>query len=390
MRNSKNIIILAVVTILFILAALFNRQSSHEITGSGNKVFPELFSRINDVSHINLQQKEDTTTLIKENEVWLVKQSDNYPAAVNKVRELLMGVAHLVRVEPKTQKPENYAKLGVQDVNADDSTSKQITIIAGKDEYLADMIIGNEKPARGDTTKLEYYIRETNTPLTWLVEGTLPKQWEPKIWLDTDIISIERDRIQQVRVTHSDGEVTYIHRDNPETRDFTLDSLLENEKILAPYEVNNIATTFTTMRFESVVSEANTTLSSQQPAFTAVLTSFDGLEITMQSYKEGDNYLSRYSARYNEPHAKRYKEALDTLATENESATPTDDAHQNMPKTNLQLKDALAVNAEVENYNKRWKGWLYQLPNFRNVNISKRKVDLLNRNKEKEEILRSH
>jgi len=390
MRNSKNIIILAAVTILFVLATLFSRQSGPEITGSGNKVYPELFPRINDVSYIKIQQKDGSTTLAKVNDLWTVKESDNYPAAINQVRELLMGVSHLVRVEPKTQKPENYAKLGVQDADAEDSTSKQITIIAGEDKKLADLIIGNEKPARGDADKSEYYLREVSESLSWLAEGSLPKQWEPKTWLDTDVISLERDRIQQVRVTHADGEITYIHRDKPETRDFTLDGLLEDEKILAPYEVNNIATTFTTMRFEDVVSEAKTTPPSSQPEFTAVLTSFDGLEITMVSYKDGENYLSRYTAGYNEAHAMQAKQALEKSATETESAAPADNAHENMPSTAVKLKDAAAVNEEVAQYNKRWKGWLYQLPNFRNVNVSKRKADLLGRNKEKQDILQSH
>jgi len=390
MRNSKNIIILAAVAILFILATLFSRQSGPQITGSGDKVYPDLFSRINDASHIQIQQKEGSTTLVKINDTWTVKESDSYPAAIAQVRELLMGVSHLVLVEPKTQKPENYAKLGVQDANADDSTSKQITISDGDDKKLADLIIGNEKPARGDADKSEYYLRKASEPQSWLSEGTLPKQWEPKTWLETDVISLERDRIQQVRVSHSDGEVTYIHRDNPQTRDFTLDGLQEDEKILAPYEVNNIATTFTTMRFEDVANETNTTLPSQQPDFTAVLTTFDGLEVTMASYKNGDNYFSRYTASYNETHAKQSKAALDKAAAESEPAAPADNAHQSMPQATASLKDAEAVNAEVANYNKRWKGWLYQLPNFRNVNVSKRKADLLNRNKEKQDILRSH
>ncbi|WP_455367058.1 DUF4340 domain-containing protein [Kaarinaea lacus] len=377
MKNSKHILILASVAVIFIIATLFSGPTDQEITGAGDKVYPELLTRANDITYIKIQTNQNNLTLTKDQDLWTVKEHDNYPAAIDKVRELVLGVGNLKRVEPKTRKPENYSRIGLQDVTEEGATSTQITMIAGSDKKLADLIIGDSKPSKADASLQSYYIRSASDPQSWLADGKLPDKWEPKDWLDIDIVELKRERIQQVKVNHQDGELVYIHRDSPDIRDFTLDSLQPGEQVTAPYEVNNIATTFTKMTFDDVFNAANAGIS-DKPIYTAVLTTFDGLEITFEPFAKDDKHLSRLSARYNADAAKAYQEKLAQQgSTESAPEAPAADPHGNASKKPVELKTAEEVNKEVEQFNARWQKWAYQLPEFRVKNIGKKKADLL-------------
>jgi len=379
-------VILASIAVIFIVATLFSEQTDIEISGAGDSVFPELLPRVNDATYIKIQTSQDTLTLTKDQDVWTVKENDNYPAAISKVRELVLGVGNLKLVEPKTKKPENYVRIGLQDVTEEGANSTQITIIAGSDKKLADLIIGNSKQAKSDASQKSYYIRKTDEPQSWLADGNLPDKWEPKDWLDVDIIEIKRDRIQQVKVSHEDGELVYIHRDNPNVRDFTLDSLQPGEQVTAPYEVNNIATTFTKMTFDDVVSAANAGVG-DNPVYSAVLTTFDGLEITFEAFTKDDKHFATYSARVNEEAAKSSQEILSQQESTDKASevtleAPSVDPHASSSKKKVELKSTEEVKQEVEQFNKRWQNWMYQLPEFRVKNIGKKKADLLKKDQQ--------
>jgi len=377
MKNSKHILILASVAVIVIIATLFSSPTNKEISGSGDNVFPDLLARANDITYIKIQTHDHALTLTKDQNLWTVKEHDDYPAAIDKVRELVLGVANLKRVEPKTRKPENYSRIGLQDVTDDGAKSTEITMIAGSDKKLVDLIIGDSKPAKGDASQQSYYIRTADDPQSWLADGKLPDKWEPKDWLDIDIVELNRDRIEQVKVNHDDGEVVFIHRDSPEVRDFTLESLQAGEQVTAPYEVNNIATTFTKMTFDDVSKAANADVG-DKPVYTAVLTTFDGLEITFEPFAKGDKHLARLSARYNADAAKAYQDKqAQQNSTEPATETPPANPHGDASKKPVELKSADEVNQEVEQLNKRWNNWMYQLPEFRIKNIGKKKADLL-------------
>ena len=386
MKNSRHIIILASIAVIFIIATFFSEPTNIEISGAGDNMFPELLPRVNDATYIKIQTNQETLTLTRIEDVWSVKENDNYPAAINKVRELVLGVGNLKLVEPKTKKPKNYPRIGLQDVTEEGSTSTHITIIAGSDKKLADLIIGNSKQAKSDASQKSYYIRKTDDPQSWLADGNLPDKWEPKDWLDVDIIEIQRERIQQVKVSHEDGELVYIHRNNPNVRDFTLDSLQPGEQVTAPYEVNNIATTFTKMTFDDVVSAANAGVS-DKPVYSAILTTFDGLEITFMPFAKDDKHFAKYSARFNEEAAKTNQEKLSQQESTEKPGESTPEAapadpHAAISKKEVDLKSAEEVKQEVEQYNKRWQNWMYQLPEFRVKNIGKKKADLLKKDQQ--------
>lgn len=368
MKNKKHLTVLATAAVLFIVATIFSESTDNEITGAGEALYPGLIDKANDVSSIRIQRNAGTLTLERDQDIWKVKENNGYPADIGKVRELVLGVGNLLRVEPKTKKPENYSRIGLQDVSKEDSPAVHVTLEAGAGNVVADLIIGDNKSSLTDDSKRSYYIRTVGDPQSWLVDGKLPDKWEPKNWLDIDIFEVDRARIKQVVVDHPDGETVYIHRPDSTVRDFTLESLEPGEKVTAPFEVNNIATTFTKMTFDDVVSSENSGAESTA-AYTAKLTTFDGLVVTFQPFKKGDIHLVKYQASFDDGVAAQG----DPASTDKSKSSESDDK----PAKTSKLLSPDEVKNEVAKYNAVWDGWMYQIPEFRVKNIGKKKADLL-------------
>ncbi len=376
MKNKKHLTVLALAAVIFIIATIFSESTDNDLSGAGSPLFPDLLGKANDVSSIKIQRNAGTLTLDRNQDMWQIRENNNYPADIKKVRELVLGIGNLVRVEPKTKKTENYERIGLQDISKQDSPAIQVTLSAGTDT-VADVIIGNSKASHTDDSKMSYYIRGTDDPQTWLVDGKLPDKWEAKDWLDINIFEIDRSRIKQVVVDHQDGEKVYIHRKDSSVRDFTLDSLKPGEQVTAPFEVNNIATTFTKMTFDDVVA-ATEGGTEPTPVYTAKLTTFDGLEISFQPYKKGDIHLVKYSASFNESAATPVANTANAGSAEEKKPSSAED-FQGEPAAQppAKLLSAEEVKQEIAKYNSIWNGWLYQLPEFRIKNIGKKKADLL-------------
>ncbi|MFA9561852.1 MAG: hypothetical protein ACERKU_05915, partial [Nitrospirota bacterium] len=102
--KSKTIVLLAGITIAGILLAVFaNREPSSSLPQSGQLLFPDLMSVVNDVNEVVIETKDQTITLVRGEKSWGVKEKASYRADVEKVKQAIVGLADLRIHEPKTQ-----------------------------------------------------------------------------------------------------------------------------------------------------------------------------------------------------------------------------------------------------------------------------------------------
>ena len=114
--KSKTIGLLAVITIVGIMFAVFaNREPATSLPKSGQLLFPDLMSVVNDVNEVVIETTEQTMTLVRGEQTWGVKEKAGYRADMEKVKKMLVGLADLRIHEPKTKNPELYERLGLQD-----------------------------------------------------------------------------------------------------------------------------------------------------------------------------------------------------------------------------------------------------------------------------------
>jgi hypothetical protein len=381
--KSKTIMVLALVTAALIVGALFLSQPKEKKTvGEGERVFPELMDQVNTVTEMVVSAHNGSVTIVREQDVWKVKNKDNYRADMEKVRKTLIGLAELKLVEPKTKTPELYEKLGLQDIETQGSTATNLRVNGEDGTTLAEVIIGKRKPSKGQPAKEEMYLRKPGEPQTWLAMGTISLEQLPAQWVDKVILDLKPKRIHKVKVVHPDGShVTYV-KSQPEDKDFIIPDMPDVIKLKSQFSVNNVASTLANLSLDDMKPATEETVEIPK-AVKAVLETFDGLRVTTFLQKKGDKTWVTLNAEFDQQLVQETPPEEPTNTEEEKDGEKKEDGTegQETPETkpvskkNPALKSAEDIQKEIEEINERVQGWVYAIPQFRADNITKKIED---------------
>ena len=344
--SKRNLLVLAVVTVVVIAAALYARQSQQTTTAfTQGPYFPQLLAQVNDVVKVIVKDAGSAVTLLKDGDLWTVEEKDRYPASTERVRELILGVARLERLEGKTKKPDLYAKLEVNDISEPGSKSRLIQLQADAGKNLAVLIVGKQRTAQGGASgRDQIYVRSPGKPQAWLVEGSIPRTDDAVDWIEKNLITPDLGEIRSVVVTGEDGTIR-VSRENVDTKEFKLDDLGPDQEIESQYAVDQVARSFEQLRLEDVNPAGELELD-PAAATKAVLETFDGVQVTLLVETRDDQVLGQLHADY-----------------------PGEDADE-------------TIQSKVENWNGLWRKWVYVLPDYQVENIIVKKEDLIKQEEE--------
>lgn len=359
MIRTRTLIVLSILTIAVIagIVATLQPATTHvDASGpqSGDKMFPELGARVNDIARIAIRQGDDTITVERQDGQWILTNLSNYPADVGKVRQVILGMVDLIRVEPKTQNPELFEKLGVVEPKTGNTESRLIELTNGSGDYTLRLIMGKEKPAKTSTRLSEYYVRVPQEEQAWLVQGNIPLPRAANEWLEAQLINIALNRLSRLTVRHSDGETVIIEKSGPDATDFEIVEPKHSDKVRSTFTVNNMAQSMATLMLQDVISK-QAAVKEPQDQFTAELKTFDGLAVTLGVQKSGEDYFGIVSALTQVP--------VSPPATSDKEGAP---ASSDKPDP---AQDAETINA-------RGKSWRFKLSSFAVESIAKRSSDL--------------
>ena len=380
----KTLSMLAVIAAVLIIVAVFMaEQQEPGVPTTGQPVFPELKTVINDVTDLSVATQSGTITLHRQEDIWRVKEKYDYPADLGTVRETLIGLVELTTLEPKTRKPELYEKLGLQDVEAEGSLSTGITLKDATGKAVAVAILGNDRPAQGKSGYKEIFIRKPGDPQTWLVQGRLTVEKNPGKWLDKELTQIETKRVRRMTVTHPDKTRLVVEKAKPADLNYQVASLPEGLEIESQFTVNNIVSTVTSLSLEDVQPVSEIPFD-DQPIVTAVFETFDGLQGTVQLLpKDEKNYVT-LSAVFNadlvwnpEPESEAELEKESEPQPGEQADVDTQDKEADTNPEQPKIKSEAEVKAEIEALNKRAGDWVYVIPKFRADTLLKKPQDLL-------------
>jgi hypothetical protein len=330
-------------------------------------MFPDMRARVNDANEIKVSHQSETVTVVRRDHSWVVLEKSNYPAAEDRVRQYLIGLAQLRRLEPKTRNPERYVELGLDDIGEKNTKSAHVSVTDSDGGKIADLIVGDRRPAKSDPSKSELFVRVQDDPQSWLVEGKLPNYYTTTDWLDKTILKLDRKRIREVKIIHEDGEEVAMRRQDKTANDFQLLNVPKQAKVKSTFSINSIANAFADLTLDDVLPQTEKKIATGT-GLRAELTTFDGLRIIMETVKNDDDTYARFIANF------------DPLLIEQKTAHEAADANSAKSESSGQPpqgKNAEAVKNEVERLNARWQGWSYKLPSYRFNSIAKRRDDLL-------------
>ncbi len=297
--NSKVVVILGILAAAGVVGAVVvsrSRSPQRAEIGEGldrRVLLPTLAQRAGDIAQITVTRATGTVTVVNQDGQWRVREKGDYPAKLESVRGVVVGLTDLREVERKTSRPEQFDKLGVQDpvpaaaagqpgANGEESQSTLVTLSDKEGKSIASIILGNIKP--GMTP--EVYVRRVGENQSWLAAGRVDVPREATGWMDTKLADIRRERVRSVSVTHADGSSVVVSRAQQNDA-MALQNIPAGKEIKDPGSTESIAGTLNGLMFQDVMALASldpaAPTEGQTPGPRIEVRTFDGLVVNIVS-----------------------------------------------------------------------------------------------------------
>lgn len=379
MMSKKSLAILAIITLVVGTAAWYLTEQRLPKTELAKRpLYPELLNRVNDIARIEVKTKDQDTVLVKQGEQWVIENRNRYPALFEKVKGAVLAIADLEILEGKTKNKELYPRLGVEDIETQGASSRQVVLIDQGGQPLAALIVGKKRTATSGRSIPAFYVRKVGEPQALLVKGALEELPEKPIdWADQSLLNIDAKRIRAITIEPPGQGPLQIHRKDAGTQDFTLDNILKGTKLKSQTALNGLASTLEFLQFEDVIARASFT-PPPNPTVTTLRT-FDGLIAKVTTANLNDkahaSFEFAYDAQAATAQAKETPVTEETKPSADAAAKPTasnQPAKAETPKTETRP----SVEEEVAKLNEQTRDWVYILPGYKATLLTKTLSDL--------------
>lgn len=391
----KSFVILTVVTAVVAAAAIYEQSGTTGTTkvAAGEKLFADLGSELNAVSRIEVAEHDKSFTIMRSGDRWTLRERGGYRVDPDVVKRVLTALVEMQTVEPKTDKPESYSRIQVQDVTAKDAKSLQIVLKdnAGKD--LARLIIGKTRPSKTGASADRLYVRRPGEAQSWLVKSSLSVDKDPARWLDRKVVDIPRDRISRITTAQPDGQRLVLAKDKMgEEGKFEMKSPVPaGMKPKSPGDLGAPAGTLSGLEFDDVKPVADIDFG-KKPVGEAEFRTFDGLVISIKMSEVDGNVWGLVNASVDESARPKMAEPAkpdttkkDGAAKKDDAAKAGDDKKAEDKKAEDEKKPALKsladVKKEAADINARVQGWAYKLPSFAVQQFQSKTADMVEKEK---------
>lgn len=411
----KRLLSLLLITVAVLGIGLILTQRQQPVvenqTESGPLV-PGLANALNDVSSLRISKAKDEVIaqLTRTESGWTVANRHNYPANIGKVREYLIKLSESKLREAKTSKPENYARLGVEDESTETATGFGVEVGGLKEPVK--VIVGISSGGGTPGT----FVRRQGDATSYLVTGDVIPDKEGGNWLAREIISMPTTEVRAVAVTAPDKSVLKLEKADSAQPNYAVLNLPKGRQLSSESVGNLTAAVLDGLTLEDVLPSAEATADAAT-TWTATYAGFDGFVVDVTLWDSAGKSWARFAARVDEAAldawvadqksnadamraaaeaeaaAKAGAEAApsgtnDATADANpvaagETANPADG---DAPKPAIpEPYDATTARADklaelqkrVDELNAKTSPWAYAIPTWKAANIKKKTEDLL-------------
>jgi hypothetical protein len=291
-----------------------------------------------------------------------VTEKSGYVASATELREALTGLAEARILELKTANAELYDRLGVEDITGAEAAGVSVTLAAPGHE-LPTIILGNAEGAK------YRYARRAGEAQSFLIDRNPDFPRAAAQWVDSVIVDVRGDRVRQVTITHTDGEVLRLSKTGPELTNFEVAGVPAGRELSYPGVANVSANALRELNLEDVEPAA------ANPAVDPTIVeyrTFDGLVVRVTGVKRNDESWVSFEASVDAEQAAAAAAAPAAAASEAGAAPAAPGAPATAPAATT--PDPAA---EAERINAKVGGWRYKIAGFQYDQMTRRMADLL-------------
>jgi hypothetical protein len=349
----RSFLSLAVLTLLAVAALMMFTPGKVPTgkTDEGALLMPEVAAKINEINRLEIVSAGDVTvaTLIKNGDSWQIEQMGGYQANRMSLNRLLNNLAQARVVETKTDKPEYYARLGVEDVSEEGAAS--VLVKLGTGDNITGVLIGHQAQGRPGQ-----YVRLQDSAVSALVDRKIEVSTGQLDWTEINIVDIYSSEVAEVELIHPTGERVFVMRISADQTDFDLAGIPQGREIKNSWAVNSFGSVFSMLDMETVQPENAV---DWNDAVKMRMLLFTGVEILADMVESGDGYMLRLHASH--PAAK----VLDS------------EPGVSIEQQELEKQAADDVAKTVEAINQKSLGWAYGISQQKFEAMVKKPGDLL-------------
>lgn len=294
MIHPKNLVWTAVLGAVLFGAAVYlgdSRKPAQEAAQPGPLV-EGLRARLNDVSGLRVVGAGDKAllSLKREGERWTVAERASYPADVDKLRAFLLKLADAQRIEPKTQRKESFAALGVEDVSESDAKSLQV-VLEGLNPEVS--LIFGRNPTSGSGT----FVRETGKDQSWLIDQNMAVDSALSNWLQRDLVDIAATRIASLSITTPKAKpLQIVPSADGGMAQFQLAALPRGRELASEVVVDATAGVFSGLRLDDVANASALAVADDANVTAVTLTTKEGLQLQTRVWDVDGKVWSTWQA----------------------------------------------------------------------------------------------
>jgi hypothetical protein len=333
--------LLALVTALAVGAAWYVRQPVLDPAPKSDdrRFLPGLADRLPSVSAIRVRIAGGRLLahVVRDGDAWHVRNRFGYPANRETLRGTLIALSEARREDAKTDRVDGWGRLGLRPIEDPEADGVELTL-EGLDP-APKIIIG--KSASGDTGGTYLRLASDEDARAWLVSERIERPAEIGDWLDDRLTAIPIRRMRLVEISAREGEPVRVARVETRSRQFEIANRPEGRRPLSNSIARSIARIVSDLRLTDVHPADSVDL----PPLLAEtrFETLDGLRIVVEAFaaerRQGPRYI-------------RLRAAVDSDAGD-------------------------AVREQADTLNRRFDGWLYEIPEYKFVNMTHTLEDVL-------------
>ena len=291
MQSKVLIIFLAALAFLGSAYLLMNEdQSPPDNNAGGQRLFPQLEQQLNNITRIRVENGGNSYEVIKKNQQWQLPDKGGYPVLFERVKPLILGIALLEKVEPKTNRPKNYARLGVQEPSPD-SGNLRLSLYTSGNDPVASLIIGGIRSGMISGGRDGIYARVSDQPRAWLLAGHLDLPQSPIDWVERKVIHIKPKEVRRVAIEQPDGSRLVIEKPRQGAPNYRLMNKPAGTTLKPGVDLNTLARGIAGLKMDDVLVRSQAEFPEAE-AVAAVFDTWDGLRVTAYTVERAGNLFT--------------------------------------------------------------------------------------------------
>ncbi len=285
--SPKGLLVLAAVTlgaVALAAQAVMQRDLPIGTVSLDQPLAPGLAERLDQVAQIRVVVAGRTATVRRGEAGWVVDELGGFPVDAGKIQALARSLVTARVLEAKTDRPERWARLELEDPTAEKAKSRLVVLSDASGAEIVKLVVGKTRyglfgPGRGGV-----YARRADEPRAWLLDRRIEIPEEPIGWIERRILDVPRDQVARVVLRPGTAEELVAARAGAEATELTLEGVPEG-RTADKDKLDRLAGTLSDLTLQEVRPAAQVAFAADAPR--ARFETASGLVVEAVVHREG-------------------------------------------------------------------------------------------------------